>query len=160
VLKECRWGRDAWLRLELYDRWLSGSVLDAGDEEHHELIDILTEDEPRSDAARLTSLLKVVLSPFFEWLCVGELGSVDARQPAASQMDKFAALGFATLPTTGQVMKRMIAYSEAEETYMRAEGVYGNQVDEDDIIWNDDEMHVWEDHDDVLEFFDVRDYAA
>jgi hypothetical protein len=65
-----------------------------------------------------------------------------------------------TLPTTGQVMKRMVAYSEAGETYMRAEGVYGNQVDEDEIIWNDDELYVLEDFDDVLEFFDVRDYAA
>jgi hypothetical protein len=85
------------------------------------LVYILTLEEPRSEVARVRCLLGAVLSPYFHWGTVGEAGVVDVRRPVASQLDKFAALGYATVPTAGQVMKCIVSYSEAEAADLRAE---------------------------------------
>jgi hypothetical protein len=78
-------------------------------------------DELRSEVARVICLLGAVLSPCFHWVSVGEDRVVDVRHPVASQLDKCAALGYATVPTAGQVMKCIVAYSEAEAADLRAE---------------------------------------
>lgn len=74
-------------------------------------------------------MLATMLSPTFLWNHWDPL--VDARLPAAGQLDKFAALGYATIPTAGEVMKRMVKFSEAEEKDLLAEEEHGRLIEEE-----------------------------
>jgi len=112
----CRLGRREYKLLESYDEWLRGGVVDPG---HYRpdpgdevpVINIVEDNDPDSEAERLTALLGVMLSPCFDFQSV-PADLVHARIPLEGQQAKFARLGWDTIPAAGRLMKRMVEYVE------------------------------------------------
>ena len=83
----CRLGRRKYKLLESYDEWLRGGVVDPGHYHYRPdpgdevpVIDIVEDNDPDSEVERLTALLGVMLSPYFDFQFV-PAHLVDARIP-------------------------------------------------------------------------------
>ena len=113
----CRLGRRKYKLLESYDAWLRGGVLDPGHygprpgEEGCDVIDVVEDDYPDGEVARVTALLGVMLPHYFDFQSVPD-DLVDARIPLEGQQERFAQLGWDTIPSTGRLMQRMVEYVE------------------------------------------------
>jgi len=110
-------GRRKYKLLESYNAWLRGGVLDPGQygpgpgEEGCDVIDVVEDDDPDGEAARVTALLGVMLPHYFDFQSVPD-DLVDARIPLEGQQERFARLGWDTIPSTGRLMQRMVEYVE------------------------------------------------
>ena len=65
----------------------------------------------RGLTARVTALLGVMLPHYFDFQSVPD-DLVDARIPLEGQQERFARLGWDTIPSTGRLMQRMVEYVE------------------------------------------------
>lgn len=130
-------GGDKWEALELYDEWLHGAILrdpghdalpeiaehDPESDESSVEVDLWDriaddEDEPRGDASRVTVLLHNLLYGHY-----GEFdqSGLNARLPAASQLDKFAECGWDRPPTVADLIKLRVQKAEREHGFDRSD---------------------------------------
>ena len=107
-----RRGLKGWQDVELYDDWLRGAVLeDENPPEDEEGVD--NEEEPEGDASRVMRLLLYV-APTRD-MSEGFDGNIDinARRPLATQLPKFAALGWRSgSPSAAWVASELVRFGE------------------------------------------------
>ena len=75
------------------------------------MIDVMEDNDPDGEVARVTALLGVMLPHYFDFQSVPD-DLVDARIPLEGQQERFARLGWDTIPSTGRLMQRMVEYVE------------------------------------------------
>lgn len=102
------------MAVELNDACLRGAVLQDGTGERGEKWRFVDDEmEPKGDASRVTMMLHRHAPRSLD--SIEKRTALNARRPVLEQHHKLAALRWGTTPpTTGQIVRRMVAYAANE----------------------------------------------